>query len=86
MTPYFFIILTVLACTMAAVAFLPFSKNKSGCRKILLIAAALSLIPIIAKVTFSIFPLPEARNMPIDVYAAIQKELQPLKVRRQCYP
>jgi predicted double-glycine peptidase len=74
MTPYFFIVLTVLACIMAAVAFLPFSTNKSGCRKKLLIGAALSLIPIMAKMTFSIFPLLEARIMPIDVYAAIQKE------------
>ena len=74
MTPHFFIISTVTACIMAAVAFLPFSKHKPDCRKKLLIGAALSLIPIIAKMTFSIFPLLEARIMPIDVYAAIQKE------------
>jgi predicted double-glycine peptidase len=74
MTPYFFIILTVLACIMAAVAFLPLSKNKSNCRKKILIGAALSLIPIIAKGTFSIFPLFEARIMPIDLYAAIQRD------------
>ncbi|MGD2015051.1 MAG: cysteine peptidase family C39 domain-containing protein [Desulfobacterales bacterium] len=74
MTPHFFIVLTVLACLMAAVAFLPFSKSKSDCRKKLLIGAALSLIPIIAKMTFSIFPLLEARIMPIDVYAAIQRD------------
>ena len=74
MTPYFFIILTVLACTMAVVAFLPFSTNKSKCRKKLLTAAALSLIPIIAKMTFSIFPLFEARIMPIAFYAAIQRD------------
>jgi len=59
---------------MAAVAFLPFSKNWSDCRKKLLIGAALSLIPIIAKMTFSIFPLLEARIMPIDVYATIQRD------------
>ena len=74
MTPYFFIILTVLACAMATIAFLPFSKNKADCRKRLLIGAALSLIPIIAKMIFSIFPLLEARIMPIDVYAAIQRD------------
>ncbi len=51
MTPYFFIILTVIACTMAVVAFLPFSKNKSDCRNKLFIGAAMSLIPIIAKIT-----------------------------------
>ena len=74
MTPYFFIILIVLACTMTAVTFLPFPNHESGCRKKLLIVAALSLIPIIAKMTFSIFPLFEARIMPIDVYAAIQRD------------
>ena len=72
MTPYYFIISTVLACAMAAVAFLPFARNKSDCRKIIFIGAALSLIPIIGKMTFSIFPLLEARIMPIDVYAVIQ--------------
>jgi len=76
MAPHFFIILTVLACIMAAaVTFLPFSKNKSDYRKKLLFGAALSLIPIIAKMTFSIFPLLEARLMPIDFYTAIQREL-----------
>jgi len=74
MTPYFFIILTVLACTMAAVAFLPFSKDKSDGRTIFFIGAALSLIPIIVKMTFSIFPLLEARLMPVDFYTVIQRE------------
>jgi hypothetical protein len=74
MTPYFFIILTFTACAMAAIAFLPFSENKSDCRKKILIGAALSLIPIIAKGTFSIFPLLEARIMPIEIYAAIQRD------------
>ena len=74
MTPYFFIILTVIACAMAGIAFLPFSKNESDCRKKILIGAALSLIPIIAKGAFSIFPLLEARIMPIDIYATIQRD------------
>jgi len=74
MAPNLFLIFTFLACIMAAVAFLPFSKSKSCYRKRLIIGAALSLIPIIAKVTFSIFPLLEARVMPIELYAAIQKE------------
>jgi len=74
MTPFFFIILTAIACTMAGVAFLPFSKDEADGRTKLFIGAALSLIPIIAKMTFSIFPLLEARIMPIDVYAAIQRE------------
>ena len=74
MTPFFFIILTVLSCTMAGIAFLPFSKNESDCRKKILIGAALSLIPIIVKGTFSIFPLLESRIMPFDLYAAIQRD------------
>ena len=74
MTSYFFIILTILSCVMAGIAFLPFSKNKSDCRKKILIGAALSLIPIIAKGTLSIFPLLEARIMPFDLYAAIQRD------------
>ena len=74
MTPYFFIILTVLACAMATIAFLPFSRNKADHRKKFLIGAVLSLIPIIAKMTFSIFPLLEARIMPVDVYAVIQRD------------
>jgi predicted double-glycine peptidase len=74
MTPYFFIILTVIACIMAAVAFLPFSKDKSNGQRKLFIGAALSLIPIIAKVTFSIFPLLEVRIMPIGIYAVVQRE------------
>ena len=40
----------------------------------MLIGAALSLIPIIAKMIFSIFPLLEARLMPIDYYTVIQRE------------
>ena len=74
MTPHLFIIWTVLACTMAAVAFLPFYKVTSAGRTKLFIGAALSLIPIIAKMTFSIFPLLEARLMPVDFYTIIQRE------------
>ena len=74
MTPYFFIIWTALACIMAAVAFLPYSKDKSDGRTKLFIGAALSLIPIIAKMTFSIFPLFESRLMPVDFYSVIQRD------------
>jgi hypothetical protein len=59
---------------MAGIAFLPFSKNKANCRNKILIGAALSLIPIIAKGAFSIFPLLEARIMPIEIYAAVQRD------------
>ena len=74
MTHYFFIAVIVLACTMAAVAFVPFSNSKSVCRKKLIIGAVLSLIAIIAKVSFSIFPLLEARIMPVEIYPVIQNE------------
>ena len=60
---------------MAAVAFLPISTTRAESRRRLIIAAALSLLPIMAKMTFSIFPLLEARMMPIEVYAAIQREI-----------
>jgi len=59
---------------MAAVVFLPFPKAKSNGRTIFFLGAALSLIPIIAKMTFSIFPLLEARLMPVDLYTVIQRE------------
>ena len=59
---------------MAAVSFLPFSKVTSAGRTKLFIGAALSLIPILAKMTFSIFPLLEASLMPIDFYTVIQRE------------
>lgn len=74
MAPYFFIILTVTACLMATIAFFSFSKDKPGVRKKLIIGAAISLIPIFAKMIFSIFPLLEARLMPIDYYTIIQRE------------
>jgi len=74
MTPYFFFLFTALACTMAAVAFLPFPKDKPDGRTKLFIGAALSLIPIIVKMTFSIFPLLEARLMPVYFYTVIQRE------------
>lgn len=61
-----------MASLMAAVAFLPFS-NSVGRRK-LYSGAALSLLPILAKMLFSIFPLLEARIIPFDFYAAIQRE------------
>jgi predicted double-glycine peptidase len=59
---------------MAAIAFVPFSKEKSDSRTKLFIGAALSLIPILAKMTFSILPMLEARLMPVDFYTVIQRE------------
>lgn len=59
---------------MGAVAFFPHSKDISGGKTNLFFGAALSLIPIITKMTFSVFPLLEARLMPIDFYPVIQRE------------
>ncbi len=74
MTPHFFIFWTVIACIMAAVAFLPISNTKPVGRRRLYIGATLALVPIMAKMIFSVFPLLEARMIPFDLYAAIQRE------------
>jgi hypothetical protein len=89
MTAWIFFIFTGLALAAAAVAFLPFSKFNKGLPsseksnqntaktrhpKILIIGAVLALIPILVKMTFSMFPLLEARIMPVDIYATLQKE------------
>ena len=72
MSSYIFFIFTGLAIAAAAIAFLPFSKDRH--RKKLLIGALLAFIPIIAKITFSVFPLFEARIMPVKFYPVIQRE------------
>ena len=89
MTPYIFFIFTGLALAAAAVAYLPFSKHRPGSpsfersqaapsytlhRRTLFMGAALALIPIIAKMLFSFFPLLEARIMPVKIYPIIQRE------------
>lgn len=88
MTPHIFFIFTALAFIAAAVAFLPIfrrqvwlfsesNKNSSPnkChRKYLLGGALFSMVPIVTKMTFAIFPLLEARWMPIAIYAPIQRE------------
>jgi hypothetical protein len=89
MTPHIFFIFTGLALAAAAVAFLPFSKGRSGSpsfersqaepsytphRKTLFIGAAIALIPIVVKMLFSFLPLFEARIMPVKIYPAIQRE------------
>jgi hypothetical protein len=89
MTAWIFFLFTGLSLAAGAVAFLPFPKidkgspsseksNQNAAKihhpKILIIGAALALIPILAKMTFSMFPLLEARIMPIDIYASIQRE------------
>ena len=74
MTPHFFILWTGVAGLMAAVAFLPISNTQSTRRRKLYIGAALSLVPLIAKMIFSLFPPLEARIIPFDFYAAVQRE------------
>jgi predicted double-glycine peptidase len=82
-----FFIITATAFISAIIAFVPTSnKNPSfpvtpqkkrvqiGCRKWMMAGALLALMPIFLKMIFSIFPLLEARLMPIDVYAVIQRD------------
>ena len=67
--------LTVVAFILAATpAFPNFSKTRSEQRRKLFLAATLSLFPITVKVLFSVFPLIEARVMPIAFYTPIQRE------------
>jgi hypothetical protein len=89
MTPHIFFLFVSLAFCAAVVAFLPLSKNNSSIlstdqsnknhlyshhRNKLFGGAFLSLIPIAVKVTFSVYPLLEARIMPVEIYPAIQNE------------
>jgi hypothetical protein len=89
MTPSIFFTFITLALAAAAVAFLPFSKERPGSpsslqshaapsdtghRKKLIIGAIVALIPIIVKMIFAFFPFLEARIMPIKIYPVIQRE------------
>jgi predicted double-glycine peptidase len=87
MAPNIFFIVTAAAFVSAVIAFVPTSnKNPSFpntpqkkpvricCRKWVVAGALLALMPIFLKMIFSIFPLLEARIMPIDVYAVIQRD------------
>ena len=72
-----FWIFVILAFISAAVALLPLSKGnnaQNNRRKILFVGASLALLPIVLKMIFSLFPLLEARLMPIEPYAAVQRE------------
>jgi hypothetical protein len=76
-TASIFWIFVILAFTSAAVALLPLSKGKNAPirrRKILLLGASLALLPIVLKMIFSLFPLLEARLLPVEPYAAVQRE------------
>ena len=89
MTPYLFYIFILLSLGAAVVAFLPhfWQRNSrsfrlksnhypysSRRRLILKIAALLSLTPIVLKLVFILFPLLEARLMPLQVYPIFQRE------------
>lgn len=87
MTPQIFYIITAIALISVIFAFVPISNKYSYLpvtskgnrvqmchRKWLMAGALLALMPISLKMIFSIFPLLEARIMPIDLYAEIQKD------------
>lgn len=87
MTPNIFFIVTAAAFVATVFAFLPISNRHSSFsttpqqkhvriypRKWLVAGAVLALMPILLKMIFCIFPLLEARIMPIDVYAMIQRD------------
>ncbi len=87
MTPHIFFILTALALISASMAFVPITNKNSSFydtaqnkrvyinrRKWLMAGALLAFMPIFLKMIFSIFPLFEARIMPIELYAAVQKD------------
>lgn len=69
-------IYTCLALVAGEIAFLPLSSSRTGKgrQKLLYIGCALVLVPIVAKMIFCMFPLFEARIMPIAVYGVIQGE------------
>ena len=87
MTPNIFFIVTAAAFISTVFAFVPISNRNSsfpatpqkkrlqtGRRKWLMAGALVALMPIFLKMIFFIFPLLEARFMPIDVYALIQRD------------
>ena len=87
MTPHIFFVVAGFAFCSAMLAFMPIvdgnstfygvSQNECAqmrCRKWLTTGALLALMPIFMKMIFSIFPLLEARIMPIELYAAIQND------------
>jgi hypothetical protein len=76
MTAHIFAIYSVLALVAGAVAFLPLSGSRAGkgWKRLLYIGCALTLVPIVVKMIFCVFPLLEARIMPITVYGAMQGE------------
>jgi hypothetical protein len=87
MTAHIFFIVTALAIMAASIAFVPLTNTNLSypddalnlClqvhrRKWLMAGTLLSLMPIILKMIFCIFPLLEARIMPIEPYAVIQKD------------
>lgn len=86
MTPHIFYIVAAVSLISAIIAFVPISKENASApdnlpkkrfhirRSWLMACALLALMPIFLKMVFVIFPLIEARVMPIDLYASIQKD------------
>ena len=77
MSASIFWVVLIFALISAAVALLPLSRGNSAqnrCRKLLFCGASLALLPIVLKMFFSFFPLLEARLMPVEPYAAVQRE------------
>jgi predicted double-glycine peptidase len=87
MTPNIFFIVTAAAFISAVIAFVPMSNKNPpfpvtpqkirvqiSRREWALAGALLALMPILLKIVFIIFPLFEARLMPIDLYAVIQRD------------
>ena len=86
MTPHIFYIVTAVSFISAIIAFVPIPKENLSVpdnlkenrfhirRRWLAAGALLTLIPILVKMLFVIFPLIEARIMPIELYASIQKD------------
>ena len=86
MAPHIFYIVTAFSLISAIVAFVPISKKNASVpdnqqrirfrirRRGMMTGALLALMPILLKMVFAIFPLVEARIMPIDLYASIQKD------------
>ena len=72
MASYVFIGIFILALIGVAVAFLPHIKEQR--KRIISIGAVLSLLPILLKISFLLYPQFEAHVMPIELYAPIQRE------------
>ena len=86
MTPHIFYIVTAVSFISAIIAFVPIPKENLSVPdnlkeyrfhirpRWLIAGSLLALMPILLKMIFVLFPLIEARIMPIDLYASVQKD------------